>query len=671
MPVARPVQLALLLLLVVAPISVPGLQTTSYGGWPAVGFATALVLLAGRAHRWTVLLVLTLVVSVALTSSYGVPLWQGVFGSLSVTLPALVCAWMLQRHGHDGLPLEEVDVGDLALATVVSALVCALFGGLVVLAVRDLHAALLTALMSFLAALTAQLVVLPLLTRSPRDRAAAAEPPELWIERVLLLVVTAVVFVPQSGLGAAFVVFPLLGWAALRASRLETHVQLFVVAMIAYVTTFLGHGPFSHGVGELPGELMPMLLYLFVAAACFLTVPVALTVERLVTVTAEATRVAATVERMLNSATNTVFIGTDRQGRITHFNTGAEQTLGYTRAEVLGASSQMFHTEEEIARQAEQLGVSPTYADVVLAQLRSGERRDWQFRRKDGATRMGSLTITALSSPSGTVHGYIASGEDITERLRAQGALEAALDREHVSLLRLQEADQVKQELVSTVSHELRTPITSISGYTEVLVDGALGDLNPGQSDALARIERNAARLGVLVDDLLTLSREESDDLLMSEEEIDLREVVHETGDVVAGLARDRALDVRLLVPQAPVMVRGDVRALERAATNLISNAVKFTPDGGVVSMRVEATTSEAVLLVSDNGIGIPEHEQDLLFTRFFRAAAASREAIQGSGLGLSIVHAIVTRHGGTVSVESQPGVGTTVRAALPLLGAH
>ena len=86
----------------------------------------------------------------------------------------------------------------------------------------------------------------------------------------------------------------------------------------------------------MPDELVPMLLYLFVAAACFLTVPVALTVERLVTVTGEATRVAATVERMLNSATNTVFIGTDRQGRITHFNAGAEQTLGYTHAEVLG-----------------------------------------------------------------------------------------------------------------------------------------------------------------------------------------------------------------------------------------------------------------------------------------------------------------------------------------------
>jgi len=478
-----------------------------------------------------------------------------------------------------------------------------------------------------------------------------------------------VVFVPASGLGAAFVVFPLLGWAALRASRLETHAQLFVVALVAYVATFRGHGPFAHPVGDLPAQLVPMLLYLFVASACFLSVPVAHTVERLVAVTGEATRAAATVERMLDSATNTVFIATDRNGTITHFNTGAQQTLGYTPDEVVGQSSRLFHTDAEIVRQARELGVAATYADVVTAQVASGERRDWEFRRKDGAFRMGSLTITALTSPSGRVHGYIASGEDITERLRAQRALEGALEREHASLLRLQEADQVKQELVSTVSHELRTPITSISGYTEVLVDGALGELNPGQADALARIERNATRLGVLVDDLLTLSREESDDLLLSEEEIDLREVVQETGDVVAGMVRDRALDVRLEVPQTPVMVRGDVRALERAATNLLSNAVKFTPDGGCVSMRVEATRTEAVLLVSDNGIGIPEQEQDLLFTRFFRAAAATREAIQGSGLGLSIVHAIVTRHGGTVSVESQPGVGTTVRAALPLLG--
>ncbi len=139
--------------------------------------------------------------------------------------------------------------------------------------------------------------------------------------------------------------------------------------------------------------------------------------------------------------------------------------------------------------------------------VEAGERRDWEFTHKDGSRRMTSLTLTAVTEPDGTVVGYIGAGEDITERLRVQDALLAALDREHASVLRLEEVDHVKQELVSNVSHELRTPITSIAGYAELLRDGSLGDLNEGQVDAVTRIERNTARLGLLVEDLLTLSQ--------------------------------------------------------------------------------------------------------------------------------------------------------------------
>jgi len=231
---------------------------------------------------------------------------------------------------------------------------------------------------------------------------------------------------------------------------------------------------------------------------------------------------------------------------------------------------------------------------------------------------------------------------------------------------RLVEVDNVKQDLVSNVSHELRTPITSISGYAEVLVDGSLGELNKEQVDAVRRIERNTGRLGLLVEDLLTLSRAESGPLDLDHGELDLREVVAEAFDLLEDLIRARALDVRLELPEEPVTVLGDAPALERVVMNLMSNAIKFTPDGGRVTLTVRTSEAGAELLVSDTGIGIPEHDQEHLFTRFFRASAANEQAIQGSGLGLSIVHALVVQHGGTVSVVSHPGEGTTVTVRLP-----
>ena len=660
-------QFAVLIALVGVPLSVPGLQTTSYGGWPALGFAVALYIAAGRAGRWWAFAALTVVVGPALALSYDVSPVLGFIGSLSVTVPALLTAWLLGAD-EGRLRLERVEVVRYHAVTALSSLLCGITGALTVASLQKPLGVLLTGLMSMLAALTAQLVVLPLLMRSPRDRVADAGQVELTVERVLLVVVMGAVFWPDSRLGLAFLVFPLLGWAALRASRLETHVQLFLVAVSAYVLTFVGHGPLAGRLSGLPDDLAPAVLYLFIATACYLTVPLALTVERLVSVTGQATRAATTVERMLDSATGTLFIATDGLGRITHYNAGAENTLGYAPEQVVGHSPSMLHTQDEVVRQAAHFGVPPEHAAVVVAQVASGERRDWEFHHQDGSVRMISLSLSEITDPSGKITGYIATGEDITERLRAQEALLAALDREHASVLRLQEVDHVKQELVSNVSHELRTPITSISGYTELLADGDLGELNRLQIDAVQRIGRNTSRLGLLVEDLLTLSRAESGTLEFAGHQVDLRRVAGEAFEMVEDLVRVRSLDVQLAVPEHPVVVQGDAPGLERVATNLLSNAIKFTPDGGRVSISVDAVPPTAVLEVTDTGMGIPEEDQQHLFTRFFRASAATEQAIQGTGLGLSIVHAIVTRHGGQVSITSTPGEGTTVRATFPLV---
>jgi PAS domain S-box-containing protein len=665
MSVGRWWSCALLLALTAVPLSLEGLQPTSYGGWPALGFAVALFLVAGPEYRWQVALAETVVATPALMLGYDVTVWRALFGTLALTMPALLSQHLLTRHRPAHLLLDEVDSVRYHAGTAASALLCAGFAALAVVdsvSSRDLG---LSVLMAFFGGLTAQLAVLPLLVPRSRRRASGGMI-ELTVQRLLLVAVMLVVFLPSTSISLAFLVFPVLGWAALRATRREAHIQLFAVCVAAYGFTFRGYGPLAAPNDVVPEDLTPTLLYLFMAACCYLIVPLTLNVERLSRMTSQATRSATTIQRLLDSASGTLFIATDAIGRITHYNAGAEQALGYSQEEVLGQSPGMFHTEEETARQAREMGVPNGYLEVVLAMVNSGARRDWEFVRKDGTRRITSLTLSEVTDPEGGVLGYIGAGEDITERVRAQEALTVALEREHASVQRLVEVDNVKQDLVSNVSHELRTPITSISGYAEVLVDGSLGELNQEQADAVRRIERNTGRLGLLVEDLLTLSRAESGPLDLDHGELDLREVVAEAFELLEDLIGARALDVRLELPEEQVIILGDAPALERVVMNLMSNSIKFTPDGGRVTVTVRPWEGGAELLVSDTGIGIPESDQEQLFTRFFRAAAANEQAIQGSGLGLSIVHALVVQHGGTVSVVSHPGEGTTVTVRLP-----
>ena len=658
-------QCALLLALVTVPLSIDELQATSFGGWPSLGFAVVLFLVVGPSRRWWMAALLVVFIGVPLTFSYDVALPVGLVGSLSVIVPAFFTAHFLSRHGG-GLLLDEVDNRRYHTVTAVSGLLCGLAAAALVAVAQDPDDALIAGVMSFLAALTAQLVVLPLIIQTT-GRPAAAGTGELMFQRVLMAAVTFAVFWPDTRLAIAFMVFPVLGWAAIRATRRESHIQLFLVCLTAYALTVKGRGPLAGTTDGVPEDLAPALVYLFVAAACYLTVPLTLTVERLVTMTGQATRTATTLERLLDSASGTVIIATDGVGRITHFNAGAQQLVGYTPEEVMGLNPGMFHTPDEIARHAAHFGVPAQHIRVVLAMVEAGEQRDWEFTHKDGSKRMTSLTLSAVTEPDGTVVGYIGAGEDITERVRVQDALLAALDREHASVLRLEEVDNVKQELVSNVSHELRTPITSISGYAELLSDGSLGDLNEGQVDAIERIERNTTRLGLLVEDLLTLSKAESGQLDLEHEEVDLREVVRDGRELLEELVRVRAeLDLRIELPADPVRILGDGAALERVVANLLSNAIKFTPDEGRVTVSVSQNGDGAVLMVSDTGMGITEADQEHLFTRFFRSTAATEQAIQGTGLGLSIVHSIVTQHGGAVSVDSASGRGTKVTVLLP-----
>ena len=244
---------------------------------------------------------------------------------------------------------------------------------------------------------------------------------------------------------------------------------------------------------------------------------------------------------------------------------------------------------------------------------------------------MISLSITEIVVGSRSL-GYLAAGEDVTGRLRAENAVKTALRREHEAVMRLQEVNRVKQDLVSTVSHELRTPITSIHGYTELLRDGAFGDLTAAQIGAVERVRHNSSHLEALVNDFLVLERAEIGNLDLEFGSLDLRETVHGVTHAFEEMLEGRTLDVDLDLASTPVPVYGDRVAMERVLVNLLSNAVKFTPGEGRIAVSVATDNGRSLLTVADTGIGIGESDQRQLFNRFFRSEEATLRAIPGTG---------------------------------------
>ena len=229
------------------------------------------------------------------------------------------------------------------------------------------------------------------------------------------------------------------------------------------------------------------------------------------------------------------------------------------------------------------------------------------------------------------------------------------------------EADRLKDEFVATVSHELRTPLTSMFGFTEVLLGGDAGALSDEQRRFLEIVQRSTERLMRLVGDLLLIGQIDSGTLSLDPAPTDLVAVVEKVVDTARPLARLKGITLTLHVDPVPELV-ADRGRLAQLTDNLLSNALKFTPEGGSVEVAVRRDGDYCVLEVSDSGFGVDESERGRLFERFFRSAEATEQAIQGTGLGLAISKAIVEAHGGAIMFVERPGPGATFRVELPAL---
>jgi signal transduction histidine kinase len=231
---------------------------------------------------------------------------------------------------------------------------------------------------------------------------------------------------------------------------------------------------------------------------------------------------------------------------------------------------------------------------------------------------------------------------------------------------RLIEIDRMKDQFVSSVSHELRTPLTSMVGYLELLVDADEEGLDDEErAHFLDIVNRNCLRLNRLVDDILFVARVDAGRLSLEREPVDFGELAAASVESARANAVTKGIDLRLAADGDLPRLEADPLRLTQMLDNLVSNAIKFTPEGGTVAVSVSPNSGGGVHLeISDTGVGIPADEIDKLFDRFFRASTSA--VAQGTGLGLSIVKSIVDVHGGTVSVDSVEGVGTTFTVDLP-----
>ncbi|SOE04087.1 sensor histidine kinase [Blastococcus haudaquaticus] len=375
---------------------------------------------------------------------------------------------------------------------------------------------------------------------------------------------------------------------------------------------------------------------------------------------------AQTMTSVIDAVTEQSIIGTDRDGVIRVWNPGAEKMLGLPRSEVVRQRSIVdFHLAEELDAQAETCGSAPGLAALVhAAHAHGSDVRDWTYVAADGQQRTVSVAVTPRTDDRGVHAGWNFVGTDMTEA-RA--------------------TERMKDQFVSLISHELRTPLTSILGYLELVLEDEQ-PLTDEQRKYLTTVERNADRLLRLVGDLLFTAQVDAGRFSLEPHDVDLAGVVRaaeETARVAAATA-----GVRLVVdlPASGLVVPGDAVRLGQACDNLVSNAVKFTPAGGTVTLSLRSAWAAAdgtvsaegrpgaspvaQLAVTDTGMGIPTGEQGKLFTRFFRSSTAQRAAVPGVGLGLAITKAITTAHGGTLDLVSAEGAGTTFTLTLPLAAA-
>ncbi|MDP9379618.1 MAG: PAS domain S-box protein [Chloroflexota bacterium] len=356
---------------------------------------------------------------------------------------------------------------------------------------------------------------------------------------------------------------------------------------------------------------------------------------------------------VLESALDAI-ITMDHEGRVVEWNPAAERTFGYRQEEALG-------------REMAELIIPPSLRELhrrgLTRYLATGEGPAIGRRLELTAIRLGGtefpveLAITRIASDGPPVFtGYV---RDITERKRAE-------QQKDELLAQVERALELRNQFLSIASHELRTPVTLLKGYAQVLYQRATQKADMGLLKPLGVISRQTERIAALVNDLLDVSRIEKGTIEFEMLPFDLNEALSQTLDETRVSAPDFVFQID--EKERGLWVRGDRTRIQQVISNLVTNAVKYSSKSKQVDVRIGRDGADAVVSVTDYGIGIPKEQQADVFRLYFRGANVSAKHYGGLGLGLFISKGIIERHGGNIRVNSEEGRGSTFYFSLPTI---
>ena len=327
-----------------------------------------------------------------------------------------------------------------------------------------------------------------------------------------------------------------------------------------------------------------------------------------------------------------------RSGEITLANTAAIRLFSVTKGELDGKNVFDLVTAEDDDKGTDRIG-------FIGSLFRAGNfinDEELEAKRPDGTNRW----VMFSAFPFGAKHDGLVTLVDITKQ---------------------KEIDIAKSEFVSLASHQMRTPLSSMGWNIELLASGKFGSLTNEQNELIARIERGLRSMNAIIKDFLDVSQLELGTFASQASKFSLTSFLNEVSDEFVEQIATKRIDLQKEYGLKDITITTDKRLLHMVVSNLTSNAVKYTPEGGVVKISYHTKAGRLIILVADTDIGVPQEDQERLFTRFFRASNARDAVIKGTGLGLYIAKKSLDILGGEIEFTSVPGEGTTFTITLPL----
>ncbi len=346
----------------------------------------------------------------------------------------------------------------------------------------------------------------------------------------------------------------------------------------------------------------------------------------------------------------------DKDGTVTHCNDKIADILGIPKEHILGFNMNTSLRDEKM---------KAAFKEVLL--LRQGHFEGEYSSQENSKTAFIKVDYSPNISDDGTLLGGVGIVEDIRERKQADEKLREYADELSKMNKELQSVDRMKSELLSNVSHELRTPLTSIKGYSDLLMEGTLGEMNYQQLKAVNTVIRNTERLRRLVDSLLYVSMAEVENIKYDFSKIDVLEVIDNAVTDMTIPVTEKKINVLIHVQEDVPQIEADAKKIADMLTNVLDNAVKFTPSMGKISISARKEGEMVHISVEDTGIGIPAELVPHLFQKFYQIDPSIRRKYGGTGLGLFISRNIVEAHKGKIWIESEDSQGTTVHILLPV----